>query len=118
MADGIHVEHRHHVGMGELGHRPGLEDQRPRGVAGHDLRAQYFEGHLSLQLGVVRAQDSSHRAASHLLDGDVPAEAIRGDQGGHGRQLAFDHHRSFGPHPSIMRSLAATTPAWRTYGLL
>ena len=67
---GPDVEHRHHVGMRELGERPRLA-QQPSLTLSSPMRPQDLQRHAPLELGVVGLVDQPHpaepRTASYLV---------------------------------------------------
>nr|WP_293275915.1 hypothetical protein [Nannocystis sp.] len=64
-----------HVGVGDLGHRPGLaEHAGPGERVGHFLAADQLDRHLAVEAAIVGDVDGPHGALAEALEQDEVAE--------------------------------------------
>jgi hypothetical protein len=79
------VVHGDDVGVGEAGHRLGLSEEArlhvDRLVAAGEEGAQDLDGHLAIELGVVRGVDDPHSALGDSFEEDVAPDPAAGGDG-------------------------------------
>ena len=80
------IEDRHHMGVGELGHRLGLADQRGRQRPPAGRVAQHLHRDLAVQIRVVRRIHVAHRPVADVLKDHVTTGPKRLAPGGRPRR--------------------------------